>query len=169
MNILNNNWYCNRFIHLKKPIFSANHSGASMFAIPTTSRIQTFVTRYLVVLAWDFKTPLVCLNYRAKYKIVTEYIYITIQNSTHFIWIKHHNSVYWMLYPRTIQKYLIIASDSSFAYHRSLFTAKLRDGQLSNKIQYLRVYRAKKSTLSIWVFYIDRQCCKWDRTMNINK
>ena len=44
-----------------------------------------------------------------------------------------------MWYPRTIQKYLIVTSDRSFTYHRSLFTAKLRDGQLSNKIQYLRV------------------------------
>ena len=151
MNISSDNRYCNWFIHLKKPTFSANYSGAF---VCNPDHIEDTSIPDLVVLAQNFKTPKFCLNYRAKYEIVTEYLYTTMQNYTHFIWIKHLNNVYWMLYPRTIQEFLIETSDHSFTYHRSLFMAKLRDGQFSNRIWHLRVWKVKKLTLSIEYFLI---------------
>ena len=171
MNISNDNRYCNRSIHLKRSIFSVNLSGASLCL---QSRLHPGYkhsrTCYLVVLARDFKTSKFCLNYTAKYEIVKEYRYTAIQNSTHFIWMKHHKNVYWMLYPRTIQKYLIATLDHSFTYHRPLFTAKLRDGQLSNKIQYICEFKGLRNQ-HYWYgfFYMDRQYCKWDQATNINK
>ena len=77
----------------------------------------------------------------------------------------------------SVQKCLIETWDHNFTYHRSLFAANLRDAQLSNRILFIWKFKGLRYLYhrfctfwwSRWIFYIDRQYWKCDRTMNINK
>ena len=96
MNISMDNWYCNRFIHLGRRIFPVNHSGASLCLQSSLHPARMHDIHVLpCVLVWDFWTPNFCWNYRSKYEIVIEYRCIAMRISTHFVWIKAAQQVFF--------------------------------------------------------------------------